>query len=237
MGVPMKSRFWLFISVLFFLLIFYSTFTFAGDYSFLIKNGYIEAVDSQNGQVKNDQDNKITSKEENNYRSGKLSIGMTAGFSHLFLVPDNDVVSASPLIGINAGYWINNRIYAGVGSLYHIYYRSTDSDGGPDISLVSILPQIKFCIFDKPLTPTLGLGIGSVTRFFDNKILESTTYYLNINGGYDYYFGDFNKGFSAGINFAYNIVPVWKAKTGDYLRNETSSYMTILLEINYLFII
>lgn len=70
------------------------------------------------------------------------------------------------VIGANGGYWINNRVQAGLDFLYHIPYKNIDLDGGPDMNIISIVPKIKVCISKGSITPTLGLGFGAVIKYW-----------------------------------------------------------------------
>ena len=152
----------------------------------------------------------ITKPRKDKYdKTGKFSVGVESGYSRIVYCYMCDLDPNTAVIGINGGYWISNRIWAGLDFLYHIPYKSTDQDGGPDVGLISIVPQIKFCILKGIITPTLGLGFGAAISYSSGASAgdgEDVTYLLNFNGGVEAYINEF---FSAGINLTYNVLPDW----------------------------
>jgi hypothetical protein len=202
-----------------------------------LAQGQYQIAQNRYDQVITNPDNKISEKNGIN-KAGKFSIGADIGYSRIFgFGVGTDMDGNSFILGINGGYWINDRILAGLDFLYHYDYENTDYDGGPDIHLTSIIPQIRVCIPNLLITPTLGFGFGPVIKFFERfEYATEVTYLINLNGGIEYFFKD-RSGmlFSAGINFAYNFAPEWNSRQDDYLYNSTSKYITIGFEVNHLF--
>ena len=181
-----------------FLLLFFPPKSYAG-YPSLLKNGFIDEVDSGAGQNKTNQDNKIKEKRRANDKTGKFSIGVAGGYSTLLGFNFDSL-----LIGANIGYWINNRIQAGLDFLYHIKYENSNpgEDEGLSSSGVSIMPRFKICILGGSFTPAVEFGLGSFSSW---TIYESETDpTLDLGIGFDYYPGGI---FSTGINIKTYILP------------------------------
>ncbi|MDD5224363.1 MAG: hypothetical protein PHE84_10245 [bacterium] len=220
----MKSRLLLGVVALVLPLAFYCTDLHAGGYPGLLKNGLIDEVDSGDIQVKDKQDNQINEKDKVINKTGKFSVGVEGGYSRLFCYRCY-LRRDTAVFGVNGGYWINNRVLVGLDFLYHIPYKNTDQDGGPDVGLISIVPEVKVRILKGIIKPTLGFGFGAVISYYPENSYDygnDVTYLLNFSGGVDLSIKEF---FSAGTNLTYNIVD-WSSEDG---------FLTLKLGINFLF--
>ncbi|MDD5223438.1 MAG: hypothetical protein PHE84_05555 [bacterium] len=98
----------------------------------------------------------------------RISMGVEGGYAHLIIFDNSTLRMETPVLGLNLGYWAKKKIQVGLGFQYHVEYKNVDPDGGDNVSLVSFVPQVKFRLFENPLTPILGLGFGLGLAMKDN---------------------------------------------------------------------
>ena len=140
-------------------------------------------------------------------KSGKYSIGMESGYA-IPLGDFSEYHDESVILGANGGYWINNKILTGLGILYHLNHHNNDSEMGHSINILSVIPQIKVSVFEGPITPTAGLGIGIFRYGLSHDgsrisfgFVPSAEINLDIN---EYFSLEANLKFNCNYNFEYN---------------------------------